>query len=270
MQLCSLAFWQQLFKRFFRDGCLYRASALTVTSLIALVPLTTVLLGLLSVFPFMKGVGSDVQRFIFANFVPETGQIVQSYLQHFVKQTQQLSYIGITSLVITTLFLIITMEQTFNHIWRTKERKAPGYIREVIHWSGLLLLPFFMGGAMALILLVYSLPMVTEGLRLLHAQSLLLHALPVLLAALGFTVLYLFLPKPAVPLRNALFSGLVCALLLEVTKWGFILYLGYFPIYKQIYGALYVIPLFLMWIDLSWIVVLFGAELCYGMGVTTE
>lgn len=270
MKILSLTFWQQLFKRFIADGCLYRASALTVTSLIALVPLTTVLLGLLSFFPLMKDVGSSIQTFIFANFVPETGQIVQSHLQQFVRQTQQLSYIGVTALVITALFLIVTMEQTFNHIWHTRETHFRGYMRELMHWSGLLLLPFFMGGAMALILLVYSLPVVTEGLRVLHAQSLLINALPVLLATIAFTALYLFLPKPAVRLRYALLSGLVCAVLLELTKWGFALYLGYFPIYKQIYGALYVIPLFLVWVDLSWIVVLFGAELCYELGLAKE
>ncbi|MHA7841544.1 MAG: YihY family inner membrane protein [Gammaproteobacteria bacterium] len=268
MKMLSLSFWYHLLQRFLADGCLYRASALTLTTLIALVPLTTVLLGLLSVFPFMKNVGSDIQSFIFANFVPQTGQIIQSYLQLFVKQTQQLSYIGITALGITVLFLIISMEQTFNHIWRTRKTYYRGYLQEIMHWTALLLLPFVMGGTMAFVLLIYSMPIVTEALRTFHAQSLLICLLPLFLSGIGFTFFYLFLPRPSVPLRYALLSGFLCALLLALMKWGFVLYLGYFPIYQKIYGALYVIPLFLIWIDLSWIVVLFGAELCYGLGAT--
>lgn len=260
-----LKFLIKLIQRFLQDGCLYRAASLTVTTLIALVPLTTLILGLLSLIPFTHSLGTPIQAFVFNNFMPKAGEVIQTYLEHFVQQTQQLSYIGGVGLGISALFLILTIEQTFNHIWRTEDYHFHKYSGAFIHWSLLILLPFLIAGTISFMILIYSLPLVTKTIHFLHVQSMLFYLLPFLVSWLGFAALYLLLPKTKVYLSYALFSGFVSAILLNISKWGFSLYLNYFPFYQTVYGALYVFPLFLIWVQLAWIIVLLGAELCYSL-----
>ena len=105
-------------KHFIQDDCPYIASALAFTSLLAVVPLMSVGLAVLSTFPIFRGFSQPLQDFIFTNFVPTTGSIVQFYLQQFTSQVSKLSVWGILLLLITALLMLFTIERAMNKIWR--------------------------------------------------------------------------------------------------------------------------------------------------------
>jgi membrane protein len=253
-----------LTKRFFQDDCLYRASALTFTALLALVPLMTVGLSVFMAFPHFGEWGQRVQNFIFQNFVPASGQALQSYLQGFVAQAHNLSLIGSLFLVVTAVLMLFTIEQTLNHIWRVEKprRELTAFL---LYWALLTLAPILLGGSIALSAAFLSIPWVVDAVNLLHGGRFLLPVIPFLLAMLAFTILYSAIPNCHVPLRYSVVGAAVTSLLFNLSKYGFTAYITHFPSYTLLYGTFAVIPLFLIWLYLIWVIVLFGAELTHAL-----
>jgi membrane protein len=112
-----------------------------------------------------------------------------------------------------------------------------------------------------------SIPFFSEAEAVVMVRSRLLSMMPVMISAIAFMLLYALVPIRSVALRHALAGGVLAALLFEATKRGFALYITTFPTYEAIYGTLAVIPIFLIWVYLSWLVTLLGAEFTYCLGI---
>lgn len=253
-----------VFKRFFADGCMSRACALTYTSLLALVPLTLVSFFILAVFPVFASWGQSIQNFIFANFVPAAGEVIQQYLLGFVRQAGKLSIIGLVILMVTAVLMLFNIEQAFNVIWRVKRRRK-GISAFLLYWALLTISPLLLGFSLALSSYIISLPLIAATVAKLGLLRLILAILPFLLALTAFTILYVAIPNCRVPFRYGLLSGLITGVLFEVAKFLFTFYLIEFHTYQILYGALAIIPVFLLWIYISWLIVLFGAVLCHAL-----
>lgn len=255
-------FWLSVFLRFDKDGCFYRSSALTFTSLLALVPLMVVVLSVLSAFPVFDALSKDLQDFIFANFVPSTGEVVKTYLMSFVSQARNLSMVGVMFLIVTSILLLFTIEQAFNSIWRVqRRRRLLGTF--MLYWAILTLSPFLIGLSIGASTYIMSSPIVTEFVSyygLAHTISVIV---TILLASLFFSILYITVPNCNVPISAGLWAGIFAAVLFELAKFGFAIYLMHFPTYQIIYGALATIPVFLIWVYLIWLITLLGAEMCH-------
>ena len=257
-------FFKCIFVRFFRDGCIYRSSALTFTSLLAMVPLMLVSVSILSAFPVFKSLGETVQNFVFANFVPSAGEVVKTYLHQFVQQASQLSLVGILFLLVTAVLLLFTIEQSFNAIWRVRKHRK-GVAAFMMYWAVLTLSPILIGASFDVSTYLLSLPLISDTAQHLGFGKLLLTSTPYILAVITFTILYVAIPNCYVPLRYGFIGGVVAAILFECAKYGFTAYIKFFPTYELVYGALASIPLFLLWLYVSWLIILFGAELTYGL-----
>lgn len=251
-------------QRFLADGCFSYASTLTFTTLLAVVPLMLVSISVLAAFPVFAQWGSSIQDFIFTNFVPTSGDAIQSYLLSFVKQAGQLSIVGLALLLLSAVLVLFNVEQAFNVIWRV-HRQRKGIIAFLMYWAIITLSPLLMGLSFALTSYVISLPFIAVTAAKLGLIKLLLSVLPFILAVIAFTILYVAIPNCRVPARYAFLSGIIAGLLFEVAKYGFAFYLKSFNTYQVIYGALAAVPVFLLWIYLSWLIILFGAELCHSM-----
>ena len=114
-------FWRFLLHRFISDHGFNSAAALTYTSLFAVVPIMTVTFTMLSAIPAFQGMGEQIQRFIFHNFVPSTGEAVQEYLQGFTLQARHLTWVGVALLAVTAFTMLVTIEKAFNTIWRVRQ-----------------------------------------------------------------------------------------------------------------------------------------------------
>lgn len=244
-------------KRFYRDNCLSIASALTYTALLAVVPLFTITFGILSVFPAFENLQEEAKVIIFTNMVPSVGDAMQQYLDKFVHNAANLTSIGTAVLVVTSIMLLFTIEGAFNRIWRVSEPR-PILTRLLAFWAILTLTPLLFGLSLSLsgtaskILLSMNIEPVAAGL----IQS---KYLPFVVEAVIFALLYTVIPNRDVGRKDAVIGGVIAAAMLEASKYGFAMYTKAFPAYETVYGALSLIPIFLLWFYITWAILLLGA-----------
>ena len=254
----ALLFIRDLFRQFFADQGILNAAALTYTTLFAVVPLMTVTYSMLAAIPSFKGVGDLVQSWIFSNFVPSTGAEIQDYLQGFTTQARSLTGVGIAFLLVTSIMMIKNIEAALNRIWRVSEPRK-GLSSFLLYWAVLSLGPLLIGLGLVLTSYLASLSFITSAAS--SWKSTLFLIFPPLLSTAAFTLLYAAVPNCRVPVRYAAVGGLTAAVAFELAKRGFALFVTSSPSYQLIYGAFAAVPLFLLWIYISWCIVLFGAEL---------
>lgn len=252
-------FWRFLLQRFLADRGISSAAALTYTTLFAVVPMMTVTFAMLSAVPAFQGVGEQIQRFVFRTFVPSAGAAVQEYLWAFTAQARQLTWVGVLLLAVTAVMMLMTIEQAFNTIWRVRKSRR-GLSSFLLYWAILSLGPLLLGSGFVISTYLTSTSLLTGPDALVEAKTL-LRFTPLLFSVAAFTLIYVAVPNARVPFKHALVGGVFTASLFEVAKAIFGLYVAMFPGYQLIYGAFATVPLFLLWLYLSWLIVLFGAEL---------
>ena len=241
------------------DGCLRVAAALSFTTLLALVPFVTVVFSMMSLFPVFEQWGQALDEFMYRNFVPAVGEDVKSYLSQFTQQAGRLTAVGLVFLLISALLLLATIEDNFNEIWRV--RKGRRFIQRLLaYWTVISLGPLLMMVSLSLTSYIFSLPVISTQPELLGVKHTLLGLLPWLFETVAFVLFYMAVPNCVVRFRDAFVGGLIATLLFELAKRGFALYVLNFKSYEVIYGALAAIPIFLIWVYLSWFIVLIGAH----------
>lgn len=241
-------------KRFYGDRCTQAAAALTYTTLLSLVPLVTITLGILSAFPAFQDVRANLQGLVFDNLVPQVGSAVMDYVEQFSARATSLTGAGVIGLIVTSILLLVTIEGAFNTIWRvTSER--PLIIRLLSFWALLTVTPLLFAVSLTLTDQVMGGAFDSGSPPWPQLAAM----MPGLSEWFGFTFIFRIIPNRSVRLRDAMVGGLVAAVLFEISKTGFALYLQYFPIYETVYGAISTVPIFLIWLYVAWVVVLLGA-----------
>lgn len=241
------------------DNLLHLAASLAFTTILAIVPLLTVTLSLMTAFPIFSEFESALQQFLRQQFLPEEfSATVMQYLDEFVSKATSLSTIGGAFLLVTAILVIMSVDDALNDIWHVKRQRPPGQ-RFLIYWAVLSLGPIILGAS-----LWASSSMVQQALSMGSADAILpWHAvaswLPFVISWIGCTLLYVAVPNCRVGFAPAILGGLISSLLFQLIKWGLGVYLANFPTYTVIYGAFSVLPTFLMWVYLSWLAFLFGA-----------
>lgn len=261
----AVRFLRYLLRQFLGNGGVINASALTYTTLFAVVPLMTVSFAMLAAIPSFQGVGEQVQGWVFSNFVPTTGEEIQNYLKDFTSQAQKLTAVGVGFLVVTSIMMMRNIEVAFNRIWRVSDQRK-GMSSFLLYWAILSLGPILIGLGILVSSYIASLPFISDATNLV-GKSRLLTMLPIIMSAAAFTLLYAAVPNCKVPLKNAFIGAVVVAILFESAKRGFAFYATQFPSYELIYGAFAAIPLFLVWIFISWFIILMGCELTRALTV---
>lgn len=253
------AFARHLCQHFREDRSFESAGALSYTSLLALVPLMAVMFGVISAFPVFDHWGEEIESYIFSNFVPTAGDQIRENLQEFVDRTAGLTGAGTVFLIATAILLMATIEKSLNRIWRVRSQRRPAS-RLVTYWAALTLGPLLMGASLVLTSYLAAVPLLAPEAVQGYLQQIMLNLTPFLVSLVGFTLVFLIVPNRRVRWHHALAGAFISAVLFELAKRGFVLYVTNFPTYERLYGALATIPLFLVWIYLSWVVVLLGAS----------
>lgn len=247
-----------LYERFFADNCLRHASTLSYTTLLSIVPLMTVAFTILAAFPVFEPVNERVQAFVFANLVPTSGELVRSYLERFSSQAAKLTAAGIIGLLVSSLLMMAAVDRALNEIWHVQTRRfsVQGFM---IYWTLLTIGPLLMGASLIATSYLESLQALAM-FGVSDRKQTLLNVMPVVAEFLAFLFLYSAVPNRRIPFRHAALGALLAAVLFELAKKGFAWYVTSFPTYEAVYGALAALPVFLVWLYLSWTVVLIGAE----------
>lgn len=242
------------------------AGSLTFTTTLALVPLLTIVLAIFTMFPAFGQLRAELDSWIVRGLLPAgIASIISANLTQFASKAEGLSLVGALLLLVTTTTMMATIERAFNGIWGVR-RPRPWSQRIPVYWALITLGPVLFG---------LSLSATTE---LFMATGALGRSAP-LVAALFYTVvsmalttgaytlLYLAVPNCRVNWRDAAWGALAAAAAFELAKRLFALYITRFPTYSIIYGALAALPLFLIWVYVSWMITLGGAVLAAALPV---
>ncbi len=255
---------RHVWQHFQEDRCMEEAASLSYTSLLAMVPLLAVIFGVISAFPVFSQFSGKLQSFIFDNFMPATGEQIETYMNTFLESVSSLTLPGTIMLIITALLLMFRIEVAFNHIWRV-DRARTLTNRVVMYWAVLTLGPILIGAAIAL-----SAQNIFAALGIKGDIAPGWHAAGIfILSWLVFTMMFVLVPNRRVQFRDAVVGAFLSAVLFEVAKSGFVAYVSNAN-YTVIYGALATVPIFLFWLYIVWTVVLFGASLAASLTTFSE
>ena len=244
-------------RRFHEDRCMQIASSLTYTSLLSIVPMVTVALTVIAAFPVFGEVTAALQTFILEHLVPASADVIASYTQQFTTNAAKLTAVGVAFLVVTSLMLLLTIDRAFNDIWRVKRSRSVVQ-RVFVYWTLITVGPVLIGASLTLTSwLVGQAVGFVRGVP--GAGVILLSVVPIVLTSIAFALLYIAMPNRRIALRDAVLGGFLAGVAFEVMKRGFAFYVAQFPAYTLVYGAFATLPVFLLWIYLSWLVVISGA-----------
>ena len=244
--------------RFHATRCPQVAGSLAFTTLLSLVPLMTVVLGVFTTVPAAHPLGLSLKTFLLENVLPEgSGRIIAEHALQFSQQAGRLTLIGTVMLAMTALVLLGTIEQVLNLIWGVR-RPRPMLIRITVSWFVLTLGPVAFGASVIATGYLVTHSMAWAG-DLPWLGQVAARLLPPLLLGALFSFLYYAVPNHPVRALHALAGGLSAAIVFFLMQRLFGLFLARFPSYALIYGAFAVLPIFLMWLYLSWLVILLGA-----------
>jgi len=256
----AFLFLRYLGRNFVEDNCTRTAAALSYTTLLSLVPLLAVVFSILAFFPIFASLIDDIQGYIFSNFVPASNEQLQLHFQQFIATAASSGGIGVMFLMLTSLMLMNTINVALNDIWHVKPKRNL-FSALLIYGVVLLLSSILFAASILLTSYVVSLPLIAEGGEAVRGiKNVLLMIAPIAVTVVALLLFYVVVPNCKVSWRVGMISALLAALLFELAKKGFAWYVLAFPSYTVIYGALAVIPVFLVWIYVSWLVLLLGAE----------
>jgi membrane protein len=259
-----LTFCRYALHRFNSDGCFAASGALSYTTLVSLVPLGVVGLGVLSAFPIFASTRQQALALAFRNFVPAISEQAAWWFQYLAGSATQATAIGLVGIAATGVLLLVTVEDRLNSLWRVTTPR-PWVQRVLAYWTLITLGPLLVG--MSLTLSTY----LDTAARHAGFNPALLEQLasgwphvvarivPFILELLACTLLYCLIPNCAVRWRDGLLGAAVAAAAIELLKIGFAFYIAASSFYQTVYGALAVIPIFLLWMYVTWNAVLLGA-----------
>lgn len=234
------------------------ASSLTFTTVLALVPMLAVFLSLFTAFPLFAEFRQALENFLVNSLMPPTvSDTVMRYLNMFAAQASGLTAIGTVFLLVVSIMLIMTIDTVLNDIWQV-EQQRPMPQRILVYWAIISAGPILAGASLWATSYLAQQSAFDVG-HITRSMRLALSIIPVAITGLAFSALFVFVPNRHVFWRDALAGGFGTAIVLEIMKAGFAYYITQFPSYTVIYGAFATLPIFLLWIYLSWLAILFGA-----------
>ncbi len=255
----TLRFITDFVDRFYKDRILVESSHLAYVTLLSLVPFITVLFSMFSILPVFQSTKAQLKEMIFSNFMPVFGDVIEQNFEIFTENASNTSIIGALFLLITALMLIESINSSVNHIWKCTGNRS--WVTKLpVYWMVLTLGPILIGVSLALTSIAVSYK-IDEGLGIVpFLQRNIIRFMPILFSFVALLLMYVVVPVRKVKISYAVLGAIVSAILLEVGKRGFSLYIIHFPSYQNIYGAIGIIPILLLWLYISWVIVFIGVE----------
>ena len=254
--------------RFTQDRVVNKASALTYSTLLAIVPILAI------VFAIARGFGFDnlIRQQIMSGFggSAEAMEVILEFVNSYLAQTKSGVFIGVGLILLlwTVLNLINNMEITFNRIWQVK--KARSMYRKITDYTSMLLLiPLLLvvSGGLS-IYMSTALKHVEDYALLAPLGKFMIRLIPFALTWFMFTGLYIFMPNTKVKFKHALISGILAGSAHQAFQFLYISGQLWVSRYNAIYGSFAALPMFLLWLQISWTICLFGAQLTYASQLT--
>lgn len=256
----SFFLFLKVFKiRFIENRLTMAAGYLTYSTMLAIVPLIMVVFSIVAAFPAFDEVTSVLKQFIYENFAPSSSVVIQQHLESFINNSSKMSSVGIIGLIVVALMLIFSVDNVLNIMWHKTKKRRP-IVSFAIYWMILTLSPLLAGLSIAISSYIFSLE-VFQPNGVFGFSYKLLKLAPFFITWLLFSIIYTIVPNTQVLFRHASVGAFIAALFFTIGKKIFVWGITSFSSYQAIYGALAVLPIMIVWIHLSWLVVLIGAQI---------
>ncbi|ACS80566.1 YihY/virulence factor BrkB family protein [Maridesulfovibrio salexigens] len=250
---------------FLRDQCIIRASALTFTTMLSIVPFLAV------AFSLMKGMGFQDSSYIQEMLLKVSAgreEVVGKILE-YVDNTnvQTLGWIGVATLLFTVLSTVGTVEKAFNIIWKVSHGRT-FWRKFTDFFSVIFICPVAVIVATSVSVSIKKQAVLQQFgsiYGITELESFLISLAPLVLIWLSFTFIYAFMPNTKVRITSALAGGVVAGTVWQMAQWAYINWQIGVTKYNAIYGSFAQLPLFLVWLYASWVIVLLGSEISYAV-----
>lgn len=252
---------------FDEDKCFFRASALTFYSLLSIVPVLAMAFGLAKGF----GLEKALEKQVFERFQGQEEVIV--WIMNFAHSLLEnargglIAGVGIFFLFWTTIRVLGNIENSFNHIWGIKKPRS--FSRKISDYlSAMLICPILLVVSSAITVVIKSeVELVVRKIEILGAISptifFAFRLLPYCVIWVLFSFIYIFMPNAKINFRSGIFAGIVAGTLYIIFQLGYLSFQIGVARYNAIYGSFTALPLFLIWLQISWVILLFGAEISF-------
>ena len=251
-------------RRWSEDRCPQIAGSLAFTTLLAIVPIFAIAVALMSRAPFFEDLLTQIKIFLLINLVPEiAGRIITVYMEEFARNAVRLTWMGVAVLFVSSVATMMLVERQIHAIWRDPPSR-PLWVTIVTYATLLVIGPLLIAVSVSLTTYLMSLSVAVDAPE--RAQGVMLQAVPTLVSTIAFMLLYKLVPHRRVQWRHAIVGAVTASVLFEGAKELFAIYVRNVPGYNVLYGAFVSLPFFLIWVYVSWLVVLFGAELTAALG----
>ena len=250
----------RLFKEFKRDKCLIRASSLSYTSLLALIPLTALSFSLFTAFDAFSGVKESVQRSIVNLLVPTRQDQFVVYIDQFLDNSKTMGIIGLLLFTVTSIMLLNRISESFNSIWGSKNRRS--FIGKFTSYSSVIVFgTLFIGTSFTITAPIRrfldGFPEIQFIIRWFFFLS------PSIFIFFTFLLMITAIPAGKVKLKSSLLGAFIGTILWGLARGAFTEGASYVIKMSTIYGSLAVIPIFLFWLYLIWIIIFLALEISY-------
>lgn len=245
-------------QRFREDRLGLTAGSLTFTTLIALVPLFTVMLAVFSAFPMFANFQGALEKYFLQTLVPEAiARPVLKTLTQFAGNARSIGGVGALTLAFTAVATMLTIDRSLNAIWRVRQPR-PLAQRVLVYWAALTLGPLVIGVSLSATSYAVSASRGFVG-GMPEWISALIGVFEFVLLALAMAGLFHYVPNVWVRWRHAFAGGVFVAAAFEAAKAGLAWYVKAVPNFSALYGTFATLPILLLWIFLGWVIVLLGA-----------
>ncbi len=246
-------------KQYQNKACQKSAASLTYMTLFATVPMMTVTYSMFSIIPAFQDLGDELQALLFSHFLPNSNseQELVSYLKAFSEKARDMTALGLAFLLVSAYLMLKNIEQNFNAIWGVP-RGRRGVANFLLYWAILSLGPLLLGVALAMTTYLASFRLLVGAYDNLGLLEWVFELVPWLLTWAAFTLLFVAVPNCKVPVVHGLIGGFITTLCFQGLKaiFGWIVSHSSFTL---VYGAFAALPLFMLWVNLTWMVILGGA-----------
>jgi membrane protein len=251
-------------RRWTEDRCPQMAGSLAFTTLLAMVPMFALVVAALSRTPWFDDLLVQIKIFLLLNLVPDIAhKVITVYMEEFAANAGRLTGLGLAVVFGTAIATMLMVDRQIHAIWREPPSRKL-WIAMLAYAAFLFVGPLLI--AISVSLTTYLMSLSKEVDAPAGAHALMLQAAPTVVSMGAFFLLYKLVPHTYVRSWHALVGALVASLLFEWAKEGFAFYVANMRTYNVVYGTFVTVPFFLIWIYVSWLVVLFGAELTAALG----
>ncbi|STP13128.1 ribonuclease BN [Helicobacter mustelae] len=240
----------------------YYAASLSFYTIFAIIPLLFIIFSILSHLPSFQYRLEDVRNVIFSYIIPMDSDILNNMLNDFMINAPKMGMVGFVYIIFTSLFFFRNYEFITSRMFNSKPRKILDSL--MVHW---LLITFF---PIMIMIFFYGRHELKSILTNPFLIFLSIKIAPWIVNCLFFMMLFQISANKTLNKKILIFSSFLCASMWQFFKWAFFYYVTYNKAYPSLYGSISILPIFMLWIYISWTILLFGMRLCEGMNIFTD